>query len=107
MTKISNLVSESIKDRLVGVTSKPKRRKLCAELAASTDDRKRQILGEIKSLDKAAIERGEMREELVPVLFLWGAPRQVLSSKDVSSYKELGGNIKYLTKTEVKSLNIK
>lgn len=107
MAKLENLIQEPLKERLKEVTSKPKRRKLCAELAASTDDRKRQILGEIKSLDKAAIERGEMREKLVPVLFLWGAPRQVLSSKDVASYKELGGNIKYLTKTEVKSLNIK
>lgn len=107
MQKIENLVNESIEDRLVGVTSKPKRRRMKPQLVASTEDRKRKILGEIKALDKRAMERGEIREPLVPVLFLWGMPQKRLTKSEVQAYKNMGSRIEYLPETEVKSLKIK
>lgn len=107
MQKMENLINESIKDRLIGVTSKPKRRRLKkSQIVASTEDRKRKILGEIKALDKRAIERGEMQERLVPVLFLWGMPQKRLTKSEVQAYKNMGSRIEYLKETEVKSLKL-
>ena len=106
MQKMENLINESIKDRLVEVTSKPKRRRMKPQLVASTEDCKRKILGEIKALNKRAIERGEMQERLVPVLFLWGMPQKRLTKSEVQAYKNMGSRIEYLKETEVKSLKL-
>jgi hypothetical protein len=106
MQKIENLINESIKDRLVEVTSKPKRRRMKSQIVASTEDRKRKILGEIKALDKRAIERGEIQERLVPVLFLWGMPQKRLNKSEAQAYENMGSRIEYLKETEVKSLKL-
>lgn len=110
MVKIENLINESIKDRLVEVTSKPERRvrkPIKGQMVASTDDHRRKVLGEIRALDQRAIERGEMQEKLVPVLFLWGEPRKILHSNEVQSWENLGIKITYLKESEVKTLKIK
>lgn len=105
MTKIENLINESIKDRLVEVTSKPKRRRVKPQIVASTEDHRRQILGEIKSLDKADKERNYV-ETLIPVLFLWGMPQKRLTKTEAHTYKNMGSRVEYLSETEVKSLNL-
>lgn len=106
MEKMENLINESIKDRLVEVTSKPKRRRLSPSIVASTEDHRRQILGEIKALDKADKERNHV-ETLIPVLFLWGMPKKSLTKTEAHTYKNMGSRVEYLSETEVKSLNIK
>ena len=106
MTKIENLINESIKDRLIGVTSKPKRRRMRPQITASTEDRRRQILGEIKALDKADKERNNI-EKYIPVLFLWGKPQKRLTKIEAHTYKNMGSRVEYISETEVKSLNIK
>ena len=104
---MENLIQEPLKEKLKEVTSKPKRRRIKSQIVTSTEDRKRKILGEIKALDKKAIERGEMQEHLVPVLFLWGMPQKRLTKSEVQAYKNMGSRIEYLSETEIKSLNIK
>lgn len=106
MTKMENLINESIKDRLVEVTSKPKRRRMRPQIVASTEEHRRQILGEIKALDKADKERNHV-ETLIPVLFLWGMPQKRLTKTEAHTYKNMGSRVEYLSETEVKSLNIK
>lgn len=105
MNKIGNLINESIKDRLVEVTSKPKRRRMKPQIVASTEDHRRQILGEIKALDKADQERNHV-ETLIPVLFLWGMPQKRLTKTEAHTYKNMGSRVEYLSETEVKSLNL-
>jgi hypothetical protein len=106
MQKIENLIQEPLKERLKEVTSKPKRRRMKSQIVASTEDRKRKILGEIKALDKRAIERGEIQERLVPVLFLWGMPQKRLTKSEAQAYENMGSRIEYLKETEVKSLKL-
>lgn len=106
MTKIENLIQEPLKERLKEVTSKPKRRRMKPQIVASTEDHRRQILGEIKALDKADKERNHI-ETLIPVLFLWGMSRKRLTKIEAHTYKNMGSRIEYLSETEVKSLNIK
>lgn len=105
MTKMMNLIDDSIKDRLVEVTSKPKRRRMKPQIVASTEDHRRQILGEIKALDKADQERNRV-ETLIPVLFLWGLPQKRLTKTEAHTYKNMGSRVEYLSETEVKSLNL-
>lgn len=106
MQKIENLIQEPLKERLKEVTSKPKRRRVKPQIVASTEDHRRQILGEIKALDKADKERDHV-ETLIPVLFLWGMPQKRLTKTEAHAYKNMGSRVKYLSETEVKSLNIK
>lgn len=105
MAKLENLINESIKDRLVEVTSKPKRRRVKPQIVASTEDHRRQALGEIKALDKADKERNHV-ETLIPVLFLWGMPQKRLTTDEARTYKNMGSRVEYLSETEVKSLNL-
>lgn len=105
MQKMENLINESIKDRLVEVTSKPKRRRLSPSIVASTEEKRRQILGEIKALDKADKERNHV-ETLIPVLFLWGMPQKRLTKTEAHTYKNMGSRVEYLKETEVKSLKL-
>lgn len=106
MQKMENLINESIKDRLVEVTSKPKRRRVKPQIVASTEEHRRQVLGEIRALDKADKERNHI-ETLIPVLFLWGMPQKRLTKTEAHTYKNMGSRVEYLSETEVKSLNIK
>ena len=105
MAKLENLINESIKDRLVEVTSKPKRRRIRPQLVASTDEHRNEVLREIRVLDKADRERNNI-EILVPVLFLWGMPQKRLTKTEAHVYKNMGSRVEYLSETEVKSLNL-
>lgn len=105
MTKMENLINESIKGRLVEVTSKPKRRRMRPQIVASTEDHRRQILGEIKALEKADKERNHV-ETLIPVLFLWGVPQKRLTKTEAYTYKNMGSRIEYLKESELNTLNI-
>lgn len=103
MTKIENLINESIKDRLVGVTSKPKRRRMKTTLINSTEDHRSAVCKELQYLTHKQNEN----KKLIPVLFLWGKPSRILRGKDeIHSYKSMGCNIQYLSETEVKSLKL-
>lgn len=106
MVKIENLIQEPLKERLKEVTSKPKRRRMRPQIVASTEDHRRQVLGEIKALDKADRERNNI-ERYIPVLFLWGVPQKRLTKAEAHAYKELGSRVEYMKESEVKSLNIK
>lgn len=106
MTKLENLIQEPLKERLKEVTSKPKRRRLRPQIAASTDTHRNSLLREIRAMDRRAQERGELPEPLVAVLFMWGKPQKRLSKTQVLMYKEFGARIEYLKETEVKSLNL-
>ena len=105
MNKMENLINESIKDRLIEVTSKPKRRRVKPQIVASTEDHRRQILGEIRALDQADKERNYV-ETLIPVLFLWGMPQKRLTKTEAHTYKNMGSRVEYLSEIEVKSLNL-
>lgn len=105
MTKMENLINESIKDRLIEVTSKPKRRRMRPQIVASTEDHRRQILGEIKALDKAEREKNNIKT-LVPVLFLWGKPQKRLTKTEAHTYKSMGSRVEYLKESELNTLNI-
>lgn len=105
MIKMENLINESIKDRLIGVTSKPKRRRMRPQIMASTEDRRRQILGEIKALDKADKERNNI-EKYIPVLFLWGKPQKRLTITEAHIYKNMGSRVEYIKESEFNTLNI-
>lgn len=106
MAKLENLIQEPLKEKLKEVTSKPKRRRMKPQIVASTEDHRRQILGEIRALDKADKERNHV-ETLIPVLFLWGMPQKRLTKTEAHTYKNMGSRVEYLSETEVKSLNIK
>ena len=82
-----------------------KRRRLRPQIVASTEDRKRQILGEIKALDKADRERNNI-ERYIPVLFLWGKPQKKLTKIEAHAYKNMGSRVEDLSETEVKSLKL-
>ena len=105
MTKMENLINESIKDRLVEVTSKPKRRRMRPRIVASTEDHRRQILSEIKVLDKADQERNSV-EILIPVLFLWGMPHKRLTKTEAHTYKNMGSRVEYMKESEFNTLNL-
>jgi hypothetical protein len=102
---MENLINESIKDRLVEVTSKPKRRRMKPQIVASTEERRRKIIGEIKALDKADKKRNNI-EKYIPVLFLWGKPQKRLTKTEAQTYKNMGARIEYVAETEVKSLKL-
>jgi len=105
MNKIENLIQEPLKERLKEVTSKPKRRRLSPSIVASTEEKRRQILGEIKALDKADKERNHV-ETLIPVLFLWGMPQKRLTKTEAHAYKNMGSRVEYLKESELNTLNI-
>lgn len=106
MTKMENLINESIKDRLIEVTSKPKRRRLRPQIVASTEEHRNSLLREIRTLDKRAKDRGELPEPLVAVLFLWGKPQKRLTKTEAHTYKSMGSRVEYLKESELNTLNI-
>jgi hypothetical protein len=107
MQKTEKPTQEPLQERLKEVTSKPKRRRMKDQIVSSTVETKGQMLREIRSLDLKAKERGDLPQPLVPVLFMWQTPQKRLSKEQASMYKKLGASVKYLSETEVKSLNIK
>ena len=105
MAKLENLIQEPLKEKLKEVTSKPKRRRMKPQIVASTEDHRKQILGEIKALDKTDKERNHV-ETLIPVLFLWGMPQKRLTKTEAHTYKNMGSRIEYMTENELNTLNI-
>lgn len=103
--KLEQLIPSSIKDAMMKVTSKPKRRRMKSQIVASTEDHRRQILGEIKALDKTDKERNHV-ETLIPVLFLWGVPQKRLNKTEAQTYKSMGSRIEYIKESELNTLNI-
>jgi hypothetical protein len=103
--KLEQLIPSGIKDAMMEVTSKPKRRRMKPQIVASTEDHRRQILGEIKSLDKTDKERNHV-ETLIPVLFLWGMPQKRLNKTEAQTYKSMGSRIEYIKESELNTLNI-
>lgn len=102
--KLKQLIPSSIKDAMMEVTSKPKRRRMKATLINSTEEHRSAVCKELQYLTHKQNEN----KKIVPVLFLWGKPSRILRGKDeIHSYKSMGCNIQYLSETEVKSLNIK
>lgn len=99
MTKLLNLIGESIKDRLKEVTSKPKRRKITSEIVASSDEHREAMCKELRWA-----EHQERQTQLVPVLMLFGKPRKILAANEVEDYKSNGCRIDYYPRNEVKSL---
>lgn len=99
MARMSNLIGESIKDRLKEVMSKPKRRMITSEIIASSDDYREAMCKELRWL-----EQQERQTQLVPVLMLFGEPRRVLDKDEAADYAALGGKIVYYPRHEVKSL---
>ena len=99
MQKIENLINGSIKDRLVEVTSKPKRRRMKGGIIASTEEHRAQLCKELRYY-----EHQEQQEQLVPVLFMWGTPHKILNSAEEHEYKALGMRIEYMKQKEAKSL---
>ena len=102
--KLEQLIPSGIKEAMMEVTSKPKRRRMKATLINSTEEHRSAVCKELQYLTHKQNEG----QKIVPVLFLWGKPSRILRGKDeIHSYKSMGCNIQYLSETEIKSLNIK
>ena len=76
-----------------------KRRRIKADLCASTDERREAMCKELRWS-----EHQERQTQLVPVLMLFGEPRKALAPNEVSDYESHGCRIDYYPRNEVKSL---
>lgn len=99
MAKLIQMISDSLKERVEKATSKPKRRMITSEIVASSDEHREAMCKELRGS-----EHQERQTQLVPVLMLFGEPRKVLTSNEVSEYKSHGCRIDYYPRNEVKSL---
>lgn len=97
--RLENLISESIKDTLREVTSKPKRRRIGKQLIASSNEA---LESKCKQLRR--FEYAELQEKAVPVLMLWGVPQRILKDSEVKVYKDLGAKISWIKRSEIKDL---
>lgn len=97
-----NLISNSLKERVEKVVSKPKRRRMKGGIIASTDEHRSKLCKEIRYM-----EYQEQQEQLVPVLFMFGSPKKVLNKHEEHEYKSLGCRVEYIKRNEVKQLNLK
>ena len=102
MTKIENLIDNSIKDRLVEVTSKPKRRMLTRELVASSDDSIEAKCREVRWQD----HQDRMTQKCVYVLFICGQPVRRLNKEQAFEYQNLGARVEQLTPNDIKKYNL-
>lgn len=99
MVKLKDVISDSLKEKVEKVVSKPKRRRLKGGIIASTEEHRSKICKEIRFY-----EHQEQQERLVPVLFLWGKPHEILSRPKADEYKALGMRIEYMKHKEAKNL---
>lgn len=99
MAKLMQMISDSLKERVEKVVSKPKRRRMKGGIIASTDEHRAKICKELRHY-----EYKEQQEQLVPVLFMWGNPQKILNSAEELEYKNLGMRVKYIKQKEAKSL---
>lgn len=65
-------------------------------LDASTEEPKCSLCKEI-----AYLRAKQTPVQLVPVLFLFGVPQRKLKITEVTEYKTMGANIKYIKETEI------
>lgn len=93
------LISNSLKERVEKVVSKPKRRRLKGGIIASTEEHRSQLCKELRHY-----EYKESQEQLVPVLFMWGKPHKILTSLEEHEYKALGMRVEYIKRNEAKNL---
>lgn len=103
MAKLKDLISDPSRKDLEKAAAKPKRPRLqrCRIIASSTPE------VEKKCKELRYLEHEEKKElKTVPVLFAWGQ-RKRLTEADALWYQNMGAEVKYLSETEVKSLNIK
>lgn len=99
MAKLMQMISDSLKERVEKVVSKPKRRRMKGGIIASTDEHRSKICKEIRHY-----EYKEQQEHLVPVLFMWGKPHKILNSLEEHEYKALGMRVEMMKRSEAKSL---
>ena len=102
MSKLMQMISDSLNERVEKVVSKPKRRRMKGGIIASTEEHRSQLCKELRYY-----EHQEQQEQLVPVLFMFGSPKKVLSKTEEHEYKSLGCRIEYIKRNEVKQLNLK
>lgn len=106
MVKFKDQIPEGLQEALgkaVAEPKKPKRPRLqqCRIIASSTPEVE-------KKCKELRYREHEEKKGLktVPVLFAWGQ-RKRLTEADALWYQSMGAEVKYLSETEVKSLNIK
>lgn len=99
MAKFIDMISDSLKERVEKVVSKPKRRRIKPQMVCSSDERFEAKCREIRHM-----EHEERQEQLVPVLFMFGSPYRILDSVDEQKYKELNMRIEYMKQKEAKNL---
>lgn len=102
MARMSNLIGESIKDRLKEVTSKPKRRMITRELVASSDDTTETKCREVRWQD----HQDRITQKCVYVLFICGQPVRRLTKDQAREYQEIGARVEKLTLNEIKKYNL-
>lgn len=102
MTKLLNLIGESIKDRLKEVTSKPKRRMIKRELIASSDDSIETKCREIRWQE----HQDRMTQKCIYVLFICGQPVRRLNKEQAFEYQNLGARVEKLTPNDIKKYNL-
>ena len=103
MAKLMQMISDSLKERVQKVVSKPKRRRLKGGIIASSIP---EIEAKCKEI-RWAEEQDRKNNRCIPVLFMFGEPRKRLTKLEVKDYTSLGCRIEYMTHNEVKQLNIK
>ena len=102
MTKIENLIDNSIKDRLVEVTSKPKRRMVTRELIASSDDSIEAKCREVRWQE----HQERMTQQCVYVLFICGQPVRRLTKDQALEYQSIGARVEKITPNDAKKYNL-
>ena len=103
MAKFIDMISNSLKERVEKVVSKPKRRRMKGGIIASSIP---EIEAKCKEI-RWAEEQDRKNNKCIPVLFMFGEPRKRLTKLEVNDYTSLGCRIEYMTQTEVKQLNLK
>lgn len=102
MSKIKDLINDSIKDRLVEVTSKPKRRMITRELIASSDDTIETKCREVRWQE----HQDRMTQRCVYVLFICGQPVRKLTKDQALEYESIGARVEKVTPNEAKKYNL-
>lgn len=105
MVKFKDQIPESLQEKLgkaVAEPKKPKRPRLqqCSWIASSTPE----IEKECKQV-RYYEHKERMNLKTIPVLFICGK-RKRLTKAEALWYQNMGAEVKYLSETEVKSLNL-
>ena len=98
--KLEQLIPSSIKDAMMEVTSKPKRRRMKASIIASTEDHRMEVCKELRYYEN----KEKQDTKCIPVLFMFGQPQRRLSKDEATEYRNLGAKVEYMTPQEAKSI---